>query len=233
MKLHLQVASCLWLLIAFPLCGQAQGLQALLRPGTRAVTRGATMRAVPGKILPGGGRLAGHIQMNQMRQLIERQVIRQSFSKLPYVNSHISSVGAVSGFRLYNQVLDDFETLRTELNPVLFYQSNPQEARTLLPEEKRQWVKKIQALRYELARVGVFVQLSEPALAAVQAYLKNALTVLVPEYIELPPQRPTSRTDRSFQEEEFLLQNPHISLWQTVRRLSSNSFVFNTIKLHK
>lgn len=211
-----KLASCIVALgiMALPSWGQEW---ALLKAARQCA--GSSVRVAQGKILAGGRPcVAAHAaQTARLRSLLTQQIKKQDWTKLPYVNPNISSIGVRTGKELYVRALKDFEALRKELNPVLFYQSNPQESRVMLPEEKRQWLGKIQAVQRKLAEIYTYIEPSETALMTAQAYVDEALHVLIPEINKMPLQKPQPRKDKQFRMDEFFLHDPKLGWLEKIR----------------
>lgn len=210
-------------LLLFPVTAYAQGIQTLVRSGRSVVRLPAGMtRVLQGKMVPvvAHTHTATALQTDHLRTLIERKVHEKNFSRLPYVNRVVSSAGAHTGFLLYQRTLQDFEALRKELNPLLFYQSSPREQRTLASAEKRYWVEQINVVRNDLTHVYEYVEATEPALLTIQEYVDEALHLLVPEFTKLPAQKPQLRQDREFNEAEFFLHDPELNFWEKLSHFS-------------
>lgn len=174
------------------------------------------VKVVQGRIVPAVSRsnAAAANQTARLRSLLERKIREETLTHLPYVKTTVSSVGTSTGFLLYRKTLQDFEALRKQLNPLLFYQSNPQERRVLSPVEKRYLLEQIDVVKKDLVHVYNYVEPTEPALTTVQEYVDESLRLLIPEIARLPLTKPLPRQDRDFNIAEFFLRDPELHFWQ-------------------
>ena len=201
----------------------------------RACTQIAGVRVVQGKILPNKPH-TGHVYRNdqlreQMRGKIMRQVHSTQWDKIPFVRGWRTQTLSKAAAQLYQETLEDFEALRHDLNPTLYYQLEPGEP--LAPQQKREILEKLTGFHERLQRLSAYILPSDPALKNMLDYINMARRVLVPEAAEMPLTKPEPRTDRIFEPEVFFLHNPKLNFLQRFRnwgKPTSHSF-FKDLKV--
>lgn len=151
----------------------------------------------------------------------------------------------------YRQTLQDFEQLKSEIRPLLFYQSLPLEAREISPQEKRYWLEKIFPLHHKI----LALYLNAPAEESLQyalAYLyygvetvdPNSLTLLTDEtepfmppfdpqsFFLYPPQEPLPDPSVQLDGKHILILNDDSSLLDHFEHLSDFGVLFPGATLH-
>ncbi len=168
------------------------------------------MRFVQGKILPNAKCVPGFVPLQQekLKALLQRKIVESQFRDIPFRTDQVTGAADRAGFVLYQRTMEQFKKLQQNLNPVLYYQLNGQEKRTLLPQEKRYWSDQISEINHTLNQVERYILPTDPALQDVRVYLQGACQLLFPELGNLPKEKPALRTDREFVPEEFFLHSP-------------------------
>ena len=186
------------------------------------------VRVAQGKILPNAKCVPGFVppQQEKLKALLQQKITQSQFRDLPFRGGLATDAADRAGFVLYQRAMDQFKKLQKELNPVLYYQSNGQEKRALLPQEKKYWSERISKVNHTLNQVERFILPTDPALKGARAYMQEASRFLFPELGNLPQKKPALRTDREFVLEEFFLHSPaKYSVTGLKRRLYPDRFV--------
>lgn len=151
----------------------------------------------------------------------------------------------------YAQTLQEFDQLRQEVGPVLFYQSFPLEARNLAAQEKRYWLEKMLPLYRKLSSLNVNIR-EDDALKYALEYVHygvetvdpNSLTLLSDEtkpfivpfdpqtFFLYPPDTPLPEPSAQLEGKHIFILNDDFSLLRYFDYLAKIGVLFPGATLH-
>lgn len=151
----------------------------------------------------------------------------------------------------YRQTLQDFEQLKSEIHPFLFYQSIPLETREITTQEKRYWLEKILPLHHKILALYLNTQ-EEESLQYALAYLYYGVETVDPGSVTLltgvtkpfmppfdpqsfflyPSQEPLPDPSVQLDGKHILILNDDASLLNHFERLANTGVLFPGAALH-
>ena len=187
-----------------PISG-TRGAKALRAPSSTTL-RQASSRALRNTSLRQS--TAASRQLAQMDKMLHLQIHIAENNRRPIFKSRLEQVKAQMR---YNDALLHLKTLKVELDPLLYYQAHTTERRELHPEEIRQWITRIQNVRYEFDQLQAESVPTDTSLQNVYQYLQYALQTIAPAAVVPPPPDASYQVaGRVYNENEFFLRPPEV-----------------------
>lgn len=147
-------------------------------------------------------------QLAQMDKMLHLQIQTAENNRRPIFKNRLEQVKVQMR---YNDALLHLKTLKAELNPILYYQAHSTERREFHPEETRQWIERIQQVRYEFDRLQAESVPTDTSLQNAYQYLQYALQTIAPAAVVPPlPDVSFQVANRVYNENEFFLRSPEI-----------------------
>lgn len=129
--------------------------------------------------------------------------------RLPLLLIDPSYEQRMAAIKQYQTTLENFKRFKSDINPVLYYQSRPSERRTLPTLEKAELVNKILEMHRQLRALNILVAPQDRPLAQANAYVRYAMETVEPNFVNLLDSGlREKRTDRKFNQDEFIMEAP-------------------------
>ena len=220
------VLACLTAVPSFaqklPKSPKVKGLARVMKQQARAISQANALTQIPistlaltnvrkvqGKVLPSAP--VPNIPQNALlaERLMAQTVPPTDPFRLPLLLVDPSYEQRLSAVKQYNATLENFKRFKSDINPVLYYQSKPSERRVLPTLEKAQLVDKILAMHRQLRALNILVAPQDRPLAQANAYVRYAMETVEPNFVNLLDSGlREKRTDRKFNQDEFIMESP-------------------------
>lgn len=175
----------------------SRGVKSLRQVSSRALRSTALRQSTPASR-----------QIAQMDKILHLQIHAAENSRRPLFKSRLEQVKTQMR---YNDALLHLKTLKAELDPILYYQAHSTESRELHPQEVRQWMARIQNVRYEFDQLQAESVPADTSLQNVYQYLQYALQTVAPAAVVPPPPAASFQVaNRVYNENEFFLRPPEV-----------------------
>lgn len=167
-------------------------------------------RVAQGKILPGGKKPVFKPNVN-LERYIFKKVAATDIDRLPLLIVSPTSDQWAQAAWTYLSVMKAFDKFKSEMNVFLYYQSKPSERHNLSGAERAVYMEKISQMHAKLSKLKNLVDAKDPAYKAAQEYVAFAAEMVNPMMRGVFTSQKVARQDRTFDENEFFMRDPHSS----------------------
>lgn len=220
------VLACLTALPSFaqklPKAPKGKGLAKIIKQQARIVRQANVLTQIPistlaltnvrkvqGKVLPSAP--TPHMPQNALlaERLMAQTLPPTDPFRLQLLLVDPSYEQRLAVIKQYQATLENFKQFKSDINPILYYQSKPSERCTLPTLEKAQLVAKIMKMHRQLRALNILVVPQDQPLAQANAYVRYAMEQVEPNLVGmLDSGLREKRTDRKFNQDEFIMEMP-------------------------